>query len=280
MAEVIEPRDLTSGEKQGAGFFEEIMRTVNSMIHEEYTRERIVGTDYANVYLGTMTAALATASQFILQYELTNQQLILISEQIKQAQENTALIQAQIRNMDADTAIKTKQLTVMDKQLDQMDAQIAQTNKQVEQITKQIESMVKQDLLTDAQTSNTLEQTKLVEQNIINTANQNTTITKQQLKIDKETELLDQKLKTEQAQIVDVVDGANVMGVIGKQKDLYTAQKDGFIRDAEQKASKIYTDVWISLLSTLGSAEPDQAGFSNSNTAKMMDKLREGIGVV
>lgn len=279
MSIAIAPKDLASGEKQGAGFFEEIMRSINAMIQEEYKRERITGTDYANVYLGTMTSALQVASQFILQYEVSNQQLLLTQEQINQTKVATKLTLAQIENMEADTANRKKQLDLLDQQIQQTATQTDQIRVQIKLSEQQIASMVKQDALVAAQTLGAQSQTALTDQNIINAKSQNNIINKQIDKLDQEIKVLEQKLYTEQAQVLDIVKGQPVKGMIGKQKELYTAQKDGFKRDAEQKASKIYTDVWISLLSTLGSADPEQAGFSNSNTARIMDKLRSGIGI-
>jgi hypothetical protein len=59
-----------------------------------------------------------------------------------------------------------------------------------------------------------------------------------------EVALLDQKTKTEKAQIMDDLSysGTLINGLVGKQKDLQTQQANGFIRDAEQKALKIILD--------------------------------------
>lgn len=39
--------------------------------------------------------------------------------------------------------------------------------------------------------------------------------------------------------------GGTVVGLIGKQKDLYTQQIESYKRDAEVKAAKLFTDAWI-----------------------------------
>ena len=64
----------------------------------------------------------------------------------------------------------------------------------------------------------------------------------QKLKTIAETALLNQKKVTEAAQTSGT--GVDVDSVIGKQKTLYTAQADGFARDAEQKAAKLMVDSW------------------------------------
>lgn len=72
----------------------------------------------------------------------------------------------------------------------------------------------------------------------------------QSSKAQAEKDLLNQKKLTEQAQILDTVDGNAVVGIVGKQKALYTNQADGFLREAEVKAAKIFTDLWTIAKST------------------------------
>lgn len=40
-------------------------------------------------------------------------------------------------------------------------------------------------------------------------------------------------------------DGQTVVGSVGKQKDLYTQQIDSFIKDAQHKVAKLYSDAWV-----------------------------------
>ncbi len=73
------------------------------------------------------------------------------------------------------------------------------------------------------------------------------------LKTTAEIALLEAKKATEQAQILDTVDGNPVIGLVGKQKSLYEKQADGFDRDAEVKALKILVDLY----SVAKSSDPD-----------------------
>ena len=57
-----------------------------------------------------------------------------------------------------------------------------------------------------------------------------------------ETTLLGQKLNTEKAQTTAA--GVDADSVVGRQKALYLAQSNGFLRDAEQKAAKLLVDTW------------------------------------
>jgi hypothetical protein len=67
-------------------------------------------------------------------------------------------------------------------------------------------------------------------------------IMEQKLKTVAETALLAQKKVTEQAQTSGT--GVGPDSVIGKQTQLYDAQRQGYLRDAEQKAAKLLVDTW------------------------------------
>ncbi len=94
-----------------------------------------------------------------------------------------------------------------------------------------------------------------------------------------ETALLDQRTKTEMAQILDTVDSVPVVGAIGKQKDLQTAQTNGFSRDAEQKAAKILLDSWSISRSVIGAKFPVPSGAINTDIEDVLIKLRQGINI-
>ena len=90
--------------------------------------------------------------------------------------------------------------------------------------------------------------------------------------------LMLQKVKTEKAQIEDVVDGAPVQGVIGKQKTLYTRQADGFLRDAEHKMAKLMADVWAVQRTTDEGFAPSTQ-LANASIDSVITKAKQGVGV-
>ena len=100
-----------------------------------------------------------------------------------------------------------------------------------------------------------------------------------QAKTAAEVSLLNQKTKTEEAQISDTVGAVTVAGAIGKQKALHQAQSDGFLRDAEQKATKILMDAWAISKSVSGDIIDPPDGAQNDDIEDMIIKLRQGIGV-
>ena len=115
------------------------------------------------------------------------------------------------------------------------------------------------------------------------TTTRNDSIAVEQIdKLQAEEALLLQKKFTEDAQILDTVNAASVLGIIGKQKTLYENQANGFTRDAEQKAMKAFTDVWTVAKSTspddLELALPLNADQHSMDV--MLAKLAIGAGLV
>ena len=59
----------------GTGHFDVLMKSISLHIEDQYTKGRLKGTDYANVYLGAMQSAMQLAEQFALQEQLTEAQI-------------------------------------------------------------------------------------------------------------------------------------------------------------------------------------------------------------
>ena len=113
-------------------------------------------------------------------------------------------------------------------------------------------------------------------------------------KTDGEVLLLGQKTITELAQTDSIIpskvsnpgntnpwlnSSTSISGALGTAKTLYTAQADGFKRDAEQKAAKIMADTWIAQRTT---DEAIQANTTNhlheTDIGAVIQKLKAGIG--
>ena len=114
---------------------------------------------------------------------------------------------------------------------------------------------------------------------------QYTLVTAQGNKAANEIVLVAQKSITELAQTSDTLPTntdalntvATVNGVVSNQKNLYVAQTDGFKRDAEQKAFRIFADTW-SVDATVGAAEASGLnGLDNPNILKVVNKVLAGI---
>ncbi len=63
---------LTTIDLNGTGAFDVLMRAVKGHLQEEYDQGRIVGKEYATVYIGAITAVLQTASQHLVNEQMAN----------------------------------------------------------------------------------------------------------------------------------------------------------------------------------------------------------------
>jgi len=146
-------------------------------------------------------------------------------------------------------------------------------------IQKQIEKLEAEIALVEQQTANAIiEGTVLTAQECKLRAEYDL-IMEQKLKSVAEAALLAQKKVTEQAQ----TSGTNidVDSVIGKQIQLYDAQKDGYRRDAEQKAAKLLADAW-NVRKTMDDTTPadDVNKLGDAYIGAAIQRLLDGIGAV
>ena len=91
--------------------------------------------------------------------------------------------------------------------------------------------------------------------------------------------LLTEQTEAQRAQTLDTrTDGAVVMGSVGKQKELYSQQITSYQRDAEVKASKLFTDAWITQKTIDEGLNPPN-GFTNASIDTILTKLKSNNGL-
>ena len=96
-----------------------------------------------------------------------------------------------------------------------------------------------------------------------------------------------QKANTELSQTADTIKTGvpylntvtTVDGVIGKQKNLYAAQTEGFARDAEQKVLKIMADTWSVSATQSAATANNTNGLDDVSLGAVVTKAKNGIGV-
>ena len=340
--------EITSGSIEGTGAFDEIMKAAQVRLSHEYDHDRLKGTDYSKVYLGTMESAMQQSIAYVLgrqqassQADLTIKQGELIDIEVINSLKQGELIDQQILKMKAEVTVLEKELIIMDSKIDLAEQEVLKS-------TQEILNLKEQNRLTSAQTENTqydsqlknqqklnlidsLKKTdpeiemldkqveilefdkQIKEQNVVESKKKieltqqqiyseaaktqdelytfddkgNLTATtylkglllRQREKIKEESNLLKTKQNTENAQIKDSIDGTNVAGIIGKQKELYAAQTSGFSRDAEQKLAKIMSDSFAVRRSTEENAVPPD-NLDNASIDAVLEKASAGIGVI
>lgn len=91
--------------------------------------------------------------------------------------------------------------------------------------------------------------------------------------------LITEQTESQRAQTLDTrTDGAVVMGSVGKQKELYSQQITSYQRDAEVKASKLFTDAWITQKTIDEGLNPPN-GFTNASIDTILTKLKSNNGL-
>lgn len=91
--------------------------------------------------------------------------------------------------------------------------------------------------------------------------------------------LVQEQMEAKRAETMDVrTDGGNVVGSIGKQKDLYTQQIESFKRDAEYKIGRMMIDTWVTSKGIdEGTPTPSQLNETAINSVMAALKSRNDI---
>lgn len=219
MAEITH-QQLTEATLAGEGIFDLLMRANKAHLDEEFSKNRIRGAEYAQVYLGSAQASMQYAIQFLLEKQRADKQAELLAAQILTEGKQQILLTEQALNQEAERAVL---------------------------VAQECKLRAEYDLILE-----------------------------QKLKTVAETALLNQKKATEKAQTVST--GVDTDSIIGRQKGLYKAQSDGYVRDAEQKAAKVLAETWSVRRST---DEGTQANTTNrlddASVGRAINKLLGGV---
>lgn len=283
---IVEPTiaDLTGAALDGSGVFDVLMRANKVHLDAEFSKNRIKGSEYATVYLGSLESVMTTALTFLLQKQkialeaqLIEQQIILAQVEVIKANAAVLQIQAQTALSEQQTRNALAELAIIQANVLKVPAEIALINAQAGKIIDERAMLVAQIAKVNRDTLNgAIEATVLTAQKLKTDA-EIVLLSKSGIKSDQETALLLQKVATEVAQIS--ASGVEDNSVIGKQKILYAAQTSGFARDAEQKAAKILADTW-SVRRTTNDLEMAHGGnrLDDASVGAAIGKLLAGIG--
>ena len=130
----IELKDLTEAAVSGTGVFDVLMRAARSHLDEEFTRNRIKGSEYANVYLGSIEPVLVQSVEFLLNKDKAKNEADLIAAQIRETEAKILLIHAQTElakqqklNAITEELIMHKQMCKLDAEFDLIMEQVSKT---------------------------------------------------------------------------------------------------------------------------------------------------------
>ena len=276
--------DYTTGSLNGLGLFDQLMNTVKLHLEEEFSHQRIRGADYSKVYLGSMEAVLGNTTQYLIGGALLEEQKLKLQAEL-------ALIQLEVQKVEYEIEylypLQKEQLEIQNRkvtsEIDLVNAQVLKIQKEIElfpmqerKLQLEIDKFEEEIPLIRAQVQGQLVNNLLVDKEIL--IKQYTYEHVLPISVEKaeaEVNLLAQKRISELGQVDSVVIRG---GMMGKQLELYEAQKSGFYRQAETAAAKVWTDVF----SVMRSTNEDLRGYSTFNetaTNKVLKKLAAGIDV-
>jgi len=235
----ITTESLTSREPNGSGVFDALMESASKHLLVEFKANRITGGEYTKAYTATIEACMGNAVQFLLGKDNAFYQAAL----------------AQIQAVTGRVGIATAK------------AQFALTR--IQALTAKSEyALTKMKLATESETYCAA---------LFNTGS----LLPQQLQLMIQ-QVATQREQTEsvRAQTLDArEDGQVVKGSIGKQKELYDQQITSYMRDAELKAAKLYTDAWtVQKTIDEGVLPPDEFNNASINTVLKTIKTNNKLG--
>ena len=283
-------RDLTCGEFQGSGLYEELMRTAHSHLKEEYSKGRIVGSDYTNAYIGSLQAALQGAIQYLTQYLTVNKNLELLDWQVKQAEKQNELLELQKEQLCLANQTAAYNLKYI------LPEQYAQALHATEQAS--IQTSILREQLAQAATQTSIlghqeDQAEAQAKISVDLAKDMPMLPANVYTLDKtkaESQLMNQKYITEVAQTEG--SSSTIGGLVGQELLLKAAQTASFTTNSQVQAAKLFSDTFSLLFSTAPEAytpdgtsgDPNSpivlSGFSAAAIKQVMDKVRSGIGAL
>lgn len=143
-------------------------------------------------------------------------------------------------------------------------------------LAAQIEKIQAEKALVEQQTLNAAKELLVLEAQICKLQAEYDMIMETKLKTAEERALLQWKAATEKAQTLGT--GVDPDSVVGKQKQLYQAQADGFKRDAEQKAAKIMSDSWSVQRTTDNELAPNATNkLDAASIGRAVGKMLDGV---
>ena len=240
---------LTEASLTGSGVYDVLMRTTKLHLEQEYSQNRITGPQYATVYLGSLESVLRSSLDFLLQ----NQKIVLEAQ----------LLKKQIALADVEVEKAQAELEILKLNQTKIPAEIALLKAQADLVKQQTLNAVTENLVLQGQKCKLDAEYDL--------------LLKQVTKTSSEILLLDQKTATERAQTS--ASGVAEDSVVGRQKGLYLAQTNGFIRDAEQKAAKIMADTWnVRRTTDEGTSANTTNKLDDVTVGRAINKLLSGVG--
>jgi hypothetical protein len=247
---------LTTKTVDGTGTFDIIMSSISVHLKAEFDKGRITGAEYTKAYVALVTAALSGAIQYLTTKDTAYWQAIQAQYQAKIAA--AGLVESRVNLETAKAKLAVARLEAANQE-----AVYALTKMKLS--TEDVTYCTAQYNLSDI-----LPAQKLA----LDDAHAQATYTIANI-LPMQKMLLQEQGEAQRAQTSDTrSDGVTtVVGVLGKQKDLYTQQVTSYQRDAEVKAAKLFTDAWITM-KTIDEGLLPPGNFDNTSLNEILADIK------
>lgn len=112
---------LTEAKLDGSGVFDVLMRATKAHLDQEFSQNRIKGTEYSQVYLGSLTAVMENSLRFLLDKDKSFYEIALVEAQVRLADAQVRLVEKQIEKEDQEAALRAAQVAKINREILTMD---------------------------------------------------------------------------------------------------------------------------------------------------------------
>lgn len=218
--------DITDGTVNGPGVFDVLMRGFKAHLDVEFEALRITGDDYTKAYIALTQSAMSQGVAFLLQKDQSFWQAQLIQVQAFNARVDLEITKVRLAEVQYAASTQKANYALTKMQIANADNEYCISKYNLEQL-----------LPVQLAGQTTANQTA--------TYNLSNMLPKQLENLGFQGNMLKEQTEAQRAQTLDTrLDGAAVLGVLGKQKALYTQQITSYQRDSELKAARIWADAW------------------------------------
>ena len=186
----IQIQDLTDAQlKDGDGVFDVLMRSVSSHLDQEYSKNRIRGPEYSQVYLGAINAVLEKSLSFVLQSEKIEADIALVTQKRINSITEELLIQEQVSVVQAELLNIPKQGALIDAQASKVVVEEGLVTAQVSKLGKDEDLVDSQIVMATAEVLNVPKAGAMLDAQKDKVVIEATLVAAQELKVDADTVL-------------------------------------------------------------------------------------------
>jgi hypothetical protein len=272
--------DLTEKLVGGSGTFDVVMDSILAHLKGEFDKNRITGSEYTKAFIAATEAALSNSVQFLLnrdqsywtalnaqiQAQIAQTHLVKSRVELETSKVQLEAVRLQAAAEKANFALTKLKLATESVAYDAakynvtsiLPAQLAKLNAENTLIGKQGTLTDKQGSLVDKQSDQITQELTLYPAKLT---------------------LIKEQGEAQRAQTMDKrSDNTNVVGYIGKQKDLLAQQITSYQRDSEIKVMKILSDTWITQ-KTIDEGLTAPTVFTNAQLDSAIGKVKTNLSL-